>query len=41
MELENIRYAARVLDEKLEDPGIDKKIVIEGSVPQIVVPPDA
>lgn len=40
MELENIRYAARVLGDELEDPDIDKKIVIEGNTEPIVVPPD-
>ena len=30
MELENIRYAARILNLKLEDPEIDKKIILEG-----------
>lgn len=40
MELENIRYAARVLGDKLEDPDVEKKIVIQGERPQVVVPPD-
>lgn len=40
MELENIRYAARVLDEKLEDPEIEKKIVIEGDASQLVITPE-
>lgn len=31
MELENIRYAARVLSGEREDPDIDKKIVVEGN----------
>jgi hypothetical protein len=30
-ELENLRLAARLLDSKLEDPDIEKKIVIEGA----------
>jgi len=30
-ELENIRYAARILNKENEDPKIDKKIVVEGS----------
>lgn len=30
MELENIRLAARLLKEELEDPNVDKKIVVEG-----------
>ena len=29
--LENLRLAQRILDKKLEDPKIDKKIIIEGS----------
>jgi len=32
MEMENIRYAARLLSEEREDPDIERKIVIEGSV---------
>ncbi len=40
MELENIRYAARVLGDELEDPDIDKKIVVEGDAPQVIVPPE-
>lgn len=31
MELENIRYAARLLNDEMEDPDIDKKIVVMGS----------
>ncbi len=30
MELENIRYAARLLNAQMEDPDVEKKIVIEG-----------
>ena len=30
-ELENIRLAARLLEGELEDPDIDKKIVVEGN----------
>ena len=36
IELENLRYAARILDEQLGDPEIDKKIIIEGSAEPIV-----
>lgn len=32
MEMENVRYAARLLSDELEDPEIEKKIVVEGSV---------
>lgn len=31
MELENIRYAARLLSDEREDPRIEKKIVVEGN----------
>jgi hypothetical protein len=31
IELENIRYAARLLKEKMGDPDIDKKIIVEGN----------
>lgn len=31
MELENIRYAARLLNDEMEDPDIDKKIVVTGN----------
>jgi uncharacterized coiled-coil protein SlyX len=37
-ELENIRYAARLLAGEREDPEIDKKIVVEGS--GVIVNPD-
>lgn len=30
--LENLRLAKRILTDKLEDPKIDKKIVVEGNV---------
>lgn len=30
MELENLRFAARLIDEQYEDPQVEKKIVIEG-----------
>ncbi len=39
-ELENVRLAARLLEEEREDPDIDKKIVIEGG-DDIIVPPEA
>lgn len=39
-ELENVRRAARLLAGELEDPDIDKKIVVDGSS-TIVVPPEA
>jgi hypothetical protein len=31
MELENIRYAARLLSDRMEDPEIDKKIMVTGN----------
>ncbi len=31
MELENVRYAARLLDQEHEDPDIEKKIVVNGN----------
>jgi hypothetical protein len=39
-ELENIRAAARILGDKLEDPNIEKKIIIEGGNGVIVSPDD-
>lgn len=38
-ELENIRYAARILNKENEDPKIDKKIVVEGDPQKIVLNP--
>lgn len=40
LELENIRYAARILDDNLEDPDIEKKIVIESDANRVIVPTD-
>jgi hypothetical protein len=37
--LEQLRLAARLVAEELEDPDIDKKIVVEGS-DSVIVPPD-
>ena len=39
-ELENLRLAARLLNDEREDPDIEKKVVIEGKS-AIVVNPDA
>jgi len=39
-ELENIRLTARLLSGEREDPDIDRKIVIEGGEPGVVVPGD-
>lgn len=33
MELENIRYAARLLNDNMEDPQVEKRIVVEGNGP--------
>jgi hypothetical protein len=30
VELENIRYAKRIMTDKLEDPDVEKKVIIEG-----------
>jgi hypothetical protein len=37
-QMENLRLAARLVNEKLEDPDIEKKIVISGSGDTILVP---
>ena len=39
-ELDNLRYAARLLAGEREDPEIDRKIVVEGGVSNVIVPPD-
>jgi hypothetical protein len=42
LELENLRYAARLLDEKYEDPDIERNIQVHGmNGSSIVVPPEA
>jgi hypothetical protein len=41
LELENLRFAARILSGEHEDPDVEKKIVVEGGAPTIVVPSDA
>jgi hypothetical protein len=40
MELENIRYAARLLNEDMEDPDIERKIIVQGSDGKINVDVD-
>lgn len=40
IELENLRYAGRLLDKDFEDPDIDRKIHITGAAPAVVVPPE-
>ena len=39
LEMENVRYAARILSGEREDPDIERKIVISGNGEAIVVPP--
>lgn len=41
LELENLRFASRVLAKERDDPEIDKKITIQGTNGPIVVPPEA
>lgn len=38
LELENVRYAARILANEREDPDIDKKVIIEGTPSPVVEP---
>jgi hypothetical protein len=40
LELENLRYAARLLDEKFDDPDIDRRIQIDGASSSIIVQPE-
>jgi hypothetical protein len=40
-ELENGRFAARILKGEYEDPDIERKIVIEGNPQNVIVPPDS
>lgn len=39
LEMENIRYAARIIEGDREDPDIERKVVISGNGQAIVVPP--
>jgi hypothetical protein len=39
-ELENLRLAARALANQLEDPDIEKKIVVEGQQASVTVQPE-
>jgi hypothetical protein len=41
LELENLRYAARLLDKEYEDPDVERKIQVEGMNGGIIVPPEA
>ncbi len=38
-EVETLRYVARILSGEREDPNVDQKVLIQGSVPGVVVPP--
>lgn len=40
LKLESLRYAARILDNVLDDPEVEKKIVVNGPAAGIVVPAD-
>lgn len=39
MEIENVRYSARILEGEREDPDVEKKIVVEGAAQGVVVTP--
>ena len=41
LELENLRFAARLVKGEREDPTIEKKIIVEGDSADVIVPPDA
>ena len=38
LEMENLRYAARVLSDEREDPEIEQRVLVQGQVPPVVVP---
>jgi hypothetical protein len=38
LEMENVRYAARILSDERDDPEVEKKIIIDGRPDAIVVP---
>jgi hypothetical protein len=38
MELENLRYANRILDKQLDDPDTEKKVIVEGDANTIINP---
>jgi hypothetical protein len=40
LEMENVRYAARILADEREDPDVEKKIIIDGPAERVVVPAD-
>jgi hypothetical protein len=40
LELENLRYAARLLDHEYDDPEIERQIRIHGSAENVVIPPE-
>jgi hypothetical protein len=39
LEMENLRYAARILEGERDDPEVEKRIIVEGGVQSLVVPP--
>ena len=41
MELENLRFASRLIEGEREDPTIEKKIVVESEGADVIVTPDA
>jgi len=41
IELENLRYAGRILTHQFDDPEIDKQIRFEGNGAAVVVPPES
>ena len=40
LELENLRFAARLVQGEREDPTIEKKIIVEGGGTDVIVPPE-
>ena len=38
LKLENLRYAKRILMDKLEDPDVEKNIVVHGSINPVIDP---
>jgi hypothetical protein len=39
--VENLRRTARLLAGEREDPNVDQRVLIQGDVPGVVVPPPA
>ena len=38
-EIDNLRGGSRILANQLEDPDIDHKVLVQGNVPGVMVPP--